>query len=117
LKALAKQYWRYGFWKLRMLRRYPKTLRLRQALPPIFALNLILLLILTPIWQLARIGLLIEVVLYLGVLITAAIPLAQKHQNANLVLLVPLAIATMHLSWGTGFLASLMPDKQSKNET
>lgn len=117
LRALVKQYWRYGFWKLRMLKRYPKTLRWRQALPPIFVLSLLLLLILTPFWWLARIGLLIEVVLYLGVLIAAAIPLAQKHQNANLVLLVPLAIATMHLSWGTGFLASLMPDNQSKNET
>jgi glycosyltransferase involved in cell wall biosynthesis len=32
LKQLAKQYWRYGFWKFRMLQRYPNTLRWRQAI-------------------------------------------------------------------------------------
>ena len=35
MAALARQYWRYGFWKARMLRRYPGTLRWRQALPPL----------------------------------------------------------------------------------
>ena len=33
LTALAKQYWRYGFWKWRMLQRYRSTLRWRQFLP------------------------------------------------------------------------------------
>jgi len=32
LPGLAKQYFRYGFWKWRMLQRYPDTLRWRQAL-------------------------------------------------------------------------------------
>ena len=41
LGALAKQYWRYGYWKVRMLRRYPETLRWRQAIPPIFVLGLL----------------------------------------------------------------------------
>ena len=36
LGALARQYFRYGYWKLKMLRRYPGTLRWRQALPPLF---------------------------------------------------------------------------------
>jgi glycosyltransferase involved in cell wall biosynthesis len=36
LLELARQYWRYGYWKWRMLRRYPDTLRWRQALPPLF---------------------------------------------------------------------------------
>src|SRR5512136_1928070 len=41
LAKLAVQYFRYGFWKWRMLRRYPETLRWRQALPPLFVLSLI----------------------------------------------------------------------------
>ena len=41
LLELIHQYWRYGFWKWRMLRRYPDTLRWRQALPPLFVLSVI----------------------------------------------------------------------------
>lgn len=36
LLALAKQYFGYGYWKVQMLKRYPETLRWRQALPPAF---------------------------------------------------------------------------------
>jgi len=48
LGQLARQYGRYGYWKQRMLRRYPGTLRWRQALPPLFLLSLIVLLLLSP---------------------------------------------------------------------
>ena len=36
LGGLARQYFNYGYWKWRMLRRYPDTLRWRQGLPPAF---------------------------------------------------------------------------------
>ena len=42
LTELSRQYWRYGFWKWRMLRSYPETIKWRQALPPIFILSLII---------------------------------------------------------------------------
>ncbi|MBM3137813.1 MAG: glycosyltransferase family 2 protein, partial [Chloroflexi bacterium] len=42
LVELAKQYWRYGFWKFKMLRRFPDSVRWRQAIPPLFVLFLIL---------------------------------------------------------------------------
>ena len=50
LGELARQYWRYGFWKSRMLRRYPETLRWRQALPPLFVLGVAGLGILAIFW-------------------------------------------------------------------
>ena len=40
--GLIRQYARYGFWKARMLRRYPGTLRWRQALPPAFVASLVI---------------------------------------------------------------------------
>ena len=49
LRQLAAQYWRYGYWKVVMLRRYPGSLRWRQALPPLFVLGLVVLL-LASIW-------------------------------------------------------------------
>lgn len=113
--ALARQYWRYGFWKLRMLRRYPSTLRWRQALPPVFVLSLaglfLLGLWLYPFWWLLG----LEILLYLSVMLLAGIRAAQKRQQPLLVIGLPLAIAAMHLSWGSGFLWSLLTSLVRKN--
>jgi succinoglycan biosynthesis protein ExoA len=107
LGALARQYWRYGFWKYRMLRRYPSTLRWRQALPPLFVLALLLGVLFAglPIvrWLLAFLA-----VAYVGGLLAAGLIAALKRGKAFLVVGLPLAIACMHLSWGCGFLWSMI---------
>jgi succinoglycan biosynthesis protein ExoA len=108
LASLARQYWRYGYWKWRMLRRYPKTLRWRQALPPLFVASLIGLGVLSLWFRLARIGLGIEFLLYLFVLLTGALQVAVHQKDLRLWVGVPLAVATMHISWGAGFLWSLI---------
>lgn len=108
LVALAKQYSRYGFWKYRMLRRYPGTLRWRQALPPLFTLSLIGLGGLSLFMPLARILLLIEVMVYFSLLFAGAIPAAVRRKDSLLAVGIPLAICVMHLSWGGGFLWSLV---------
>jgi GT2 family glycosyltransferase len=108
LGALAKQYQRYGFWKYRMLQRYPGTLRWRQALPPLFTLSLIGLSLLSLAFPLARILLLLEVMVYFSVLFAGAIPAAVRRKDPLLAVGIPLAICVMHLSWGGGFLWSLV---------
>jgi succinoglycan biosynthesis protein ExoA len=108
LPALARQYFRYGFWKVRMLRRYPKTLRWRQAIPPLFILSLVVLLLLSPFLALARWGLLIEFLLYLLVLLGGAAISIQRKGDPALLAGIPLAIATMHIAWGAGFWVSLI---------
>lgn len=107
IKSLAQQYWRYGYWKWRMLRRYPQTLRWRQALPPVFVLSLIILLVLAPFWELARALLAVELIVYGLVLAAGVLPAAIRQHAPRLVLAMPLAILTMHLCWGTGFLWSM----------
>jgi len=108
LAALAKQYFRYGYWKYRMLRRYPGTLRWRQALPPFFVLSLLLLVILSIFIPLARFGLALEVGLYVCTMLLAGIRLAVQRKDGGLAAGVPLAIACMHFSWGWGFLVSVV---------
>lgn len=109
LPALARQYFRYGYWKRRMLRRYPGTLRWRQALPPAFVLSLIVLAALALGWNLARWVLLAEVLVYLMALAVGTAPaVLRARKDPRLLLGVPAAIATMHLSWGAGFLGSLL---------
>ena len=114
LRALTAQYWRYGFWKFKMLRRYPDTIRWRQALPPTFVLSLIGLLILSFFFPLIKFILILEFLCYLAVLTIAGIYLAFRQRKPLLVLGLPLAIMAMHLSWGSGFLWSIV-SKTSKN--
>jgi Glycosyltransferases, probably involved in cell wall biogenesis len=106
LRALARQYWRYGFWKLRMLTQYPATLRWRQAIPPLFVAGLLGLAISAPGVTLARLALAVVIALYGGALGAAGVHAAMKRRDPGLVAGLPLAMATMHLSWGGGFLWS-----------
>lgn len=108
LIALIRQYWRYGFWKARMLRRYPETLRWRQALPPLYVLSLVVFALLSFWLSLFRWILLFEVVVYLLVLLAVGFGLAWQKKDPGLFLGVPLAIMCMHLTWGSGLLWSLL---------
>ncbi len=108
LRSLAQQYWRYGYWKLQMLRRYAKTLRLRQAIPPLFVFSIIILVLLSPFMLLARWLLLLEVGVYGLALLAASVQIALNKKDPTLLFGVPLAIAVMHLCWGSGFLFSLV---------
>lgn len=108
LSGLVKQYYRYGYWKWHMLRRYPGTLRLRQALPPLFVLSLVGLVIAGFFLSLFRVLLAIELIVYIFTLCLVGIQTAVKHKNFSLFLGLPLAISFMHISWGVGFLWSMI---------
>jgi succinoglycan biosynthesis protein ExoA len=108
LRALAYQYWRYGFWKGRMLLRYPRTLRWRQALPPAFIASMVGLAFLSLVLPIARWLLVAEITAYILVLLSAGILAAIKQHPKGLLVSLPLAIATMHMSWGTALWWSLI---------
>jgi succinoglycan biosynthesis protein ExoA len=116
LGALAKQYFRYGFWKWHMLRRYPDTLRWRQGLPPLFILSLFGLgiggIFLPQILSLLA----LEIILYSFVLTAAGVQAAIKQNEFSLVYGLPLAISIMHISWGAGFLWSMIVGLFTKND-
>ena len=108
LANLAKQYSRYGFWKWRMLRRYPETLRWRQGLPPLFVLSLIGGIALAFFLPFFRALLVAEISIYLIALAAAGVQGAVRQKKAHLMIGLPLAIATMHIAWGAGFLWSMI---------
>ena len=114
LKALARQYWRYGYWKWQMLRRYPKTIRPRQALPPLFVLGLVTLGLLSLFFQTALWGLLAVSGIYALILLLVGAQLAVKNNALPFLIGVPLAIATMHFTWGSGFLWSIIHPPERK---
>ena len=112
--ALARQYWRYGFWKWRMLRRYPGTVRWRQAVPPVFVAS-ILGLLLFSFWLPARVLFLVELFLYAAVLFGAGVLQAVRRGKPALALGFPLAVGTIHFSWGGGFLWSMTKPNEAKH--
>jgi glycosyltransferase involved in cell wall biosynthesis len=108
LASLARQYFTYGFYKYRMLKRFPTTLRWRQALPPLFVLGILMLLLLAVFWKIAFYSIIVIAGFYLLVLTAASIPEALKQKDISLIPGIPLAIMTMHFSWGSGFWWSMI---------
>lgn len=116
LRTLARQYFTYGYWKFMMLRRYPETLRWRQALPPVFVSGILMLLLLSTIWAFA--GYLLAVILlsYLLILAGGSLSTARRRNKPLLVVGIPIAIMTMHFSWGSGFMWSMIKSIFSGNK-
>ncbi len=106
--ALGKQYFRYGYWKWRMLKNYPGTLRYRQALPPAFAASLVFGFAAALFLPIFRIIIALEILVYAFVLAACGLLAAFHLKKPFLALGLPLAISIMHIAWGTGFLWSMI---------
>lgn len=107
LAELARQYWRYGFWKARMLRRYPATFRLRQ-MAGVFVISFPVLAILSLWFSWAGWLLFLEILIYLLALLAAGLQVAVRQRDLAMLVSVPLAITTMHFSWGIAFVWSFI---------
>jgi succinoglycan biosynthesis protein ExoA len=100
LPQLARQYYRYGMYRAKTARHHPLALRPSHALSPGLVLTLAAgLPASSPARRVARIGLLA----YGGALAAGTAQAAGDADVSDLAWL-PLVFATMHLSWGAGFL-------------
>jgi succinoglycan biosynthesis protein ExoA len=106
-KALIKQYFQYGYWKVRVMQKHPRQMRWRQFVPPIFVGSLILSVILTLIHPLGTwlFGGIIG--LYILANLIASFYTCAKKGWKHLPLL-PVVYAILHISYGTGFLVGLV---------
>lgn len=111
--TLAQQYWRYGFWKARMLMRYPHTFRWRQ-LAGLFVLSFAILGLLSLWFQFALWLFMIEISIYCLVLTATGTWMAFNKRDLGLLLGFPWATAIMHFAWGTAFLWGLTSSLISK---
>ena len=100
IAALARQYFAWGWWKRVMLGRHPRSLRWRQAAAPALVLGLAASAALAAAGFAGAAAILPG--LYLAVLAggTAVKTLGTRDPAA---LLLPAALAAMHLAWGAGF--------------
>jgi len=101
------QYFQYGFWKTEMLRRYPASIRWRQLVPPTFVASLLL----TGLGGLFAppLALLFRAIVGAYALLAGIFTLHTAYRHGWRYLpILPITFATMHLSWGLGFLWGLV---------
>jgi len=106
LKKLWKQYFQYGFWKVRVLQKHPRQMSLRQFVPLAFVVALILTFLLSLMFPWGWKALLALLAVYLLANLSASVMTASGQGFKKLILL-PLAFAIIHLSYGLGFLGGL----------
>lgn len=108
LSSLARQYFQYGFWKVRVSQKHPRQMRLRQFVPPLFVLALLVAAaaaLAFPSAPAARLPLAGLAALYLAADLVAA-AVEARRQKVNPVLLA-FVYPILHLAYGSGFLAGL----------
>jgi len=113
LKDLARQYWRYGYWKNQMLKKFPNSIKLRQAIPPLFIAGLLLLLISSVFQPIALIILLSILATYLSLLFVSSCVEAVR-QNDFCMLKMVFVFIMMHFSWGGGFIYGIINNSDRK---
>ena len=106
LKKLWKQYFQYGFWKVRVLQKHPRQMSLRQFVPLVFVLTLILTVLLSFMVSWGWSVLLILIFAYIAANLAASI-VSASGQGIKKLLLLQLAFAIIHFSYGLGFLVGL----------
>lgn len=104
--ALWRQYYQYGFWKVRVLQKHPRQMSPRQFAPPAFALTLFGSASLALSSALRPLSLVIPL-LYLFANLLASLATAAKR-GWKYIPLLPVVFAILHLAYGLGFLAGLL---------
>ena len=105
--ALASQYFRYGWWKAQMLRRHPRSLRWRQALPASLIPLFVILCAASLVWPPGALLLGALVLTYAATLTGAAVQVAGRERRWSLVGPLIAAFGIVHVAWSTGFATNI----------
>jgi glycosyltransferase involved in cell wall biosynthesis len=107
LAKLGSQYFQYGYWKVRVMQKHPRQMQPRQFVPPLFVVALSAGLLLLPMFPMAGYATAVIASLYAIAVIAASIHSARKS-DWQLLPLLPIAFAILHLAYGLGFLIGLV---------
>jgi len=106
-KSLWRQYFQYGYWKVRVLQMHPRQMSSRQFVPFLFVLSLICLLLLSTFSVFGRWGLIFILGSYLLANLIASLLISIKTRLSYFPLL-SLSFVILHISYGLGFLIGLI---------
>jgi succinoglycan biosynthesis protein ExoA len=108
LRSLWRQYFQYGFWKVRVTQKHPAQMRPRQFVPTLFVLLLLLLLLPAPFlpygWAPAAAALSAYAAANLG----CSAWLAWRARRWRYALFLPACFAALHFGYGLGYLTGLL---------
>jgi len=108
LHSLARQYFQYGFWKVRVMQKHPRQMQPRQFMPPAFVVALLASLFVSIFVAPARLLLAFGIVAYAIVAAVAGVfATISRKKGWRLVPILPLAFFVIHVSYGCGFLVGL----------
>jgi succinoglycan biosynthesis protein ExoA len=106
-RSLWRQYFQYGYWKVRVMQKHPGQMRLRHFVPPAFVTTLGVLGLAAPFAVSARMVLGIVVGVYLLANLAASAWTARRS-DALAAPTLPLVFGILHLAYGSGFLTGLL---------
>jgi succinoglycan biosynthesis protein ExoA len=112
-RLLASQYFQYGYWKVRVLQKHPKQMRIAQFVPAAFVLTLALA---GMVWPLAGPRPLLTLALTYGLANFGASVTASWRRGWELLPLIPTAFFLLHFCYGAGFLAGLVSFRKRWSE-
>jgi succinoglycan biosynthesis protein ExoA len=106
LTSLWRQYFQYGYWKVRILQKHPRQMQWRQFIPPLFVSGLVLLCIIYVVRP--RIGRpLLGGTLFVYVVAVGLASILLTPRHLRLAPAVALSFFVLHFSYGLGFLWGL----------
>jgi glycosyltransferase involved in cell wall biosynthesis len=106
LASLWRQYFQYGYWKVRVFQKVPGSAQWRHWVPPVFALTVLgglLMAWLMPVLRPLYLG---GLVLYALVNLIVSAHIA-AHEGWRHLFRLPLAFVSLHLAYGLGFWAGI----------
>ena len=103
LRKLWKQYFQYGFWRIRTLQKHKRLASFRQLVPLLFILSLLSLGSVGFLWKPLWILLAIEAALYVLALLIGALDVGRKS-GWRYALPAPVVFAILHFAYGLGSL-------------
>jgi succinoglycan biosynthesis protein ExoA len=106
IQGLWHQYFGYGYWKVRVFRRHPRQIRVRQLVPSAFVLVLVVSTVSAPFSLIGRFGLGAVAGSYVLANLVSSI-LAARNRRSKLMPVLYVAFATMHVAYGLGVLRGM----------
>jgi succinoglycan biosynthesis protein ExoA len=107
LRSLFNQFFQYGYWKVRVLQKYPRQMMWRQFVPPLFVTALVFTGVHALFSELGGWFFLLFAGTYLAVNLAISIFTAARSDWKALFIL-PFVFSCLHISYGTGFLIGLV---------
>jgi succinoglycan biosynthesis protein ExoA len=106
-RGLWRQYFQYGYWKVRVMQKHPKQMRYRQFIPALFVASCAAALLAAPFSALAAIVLVLTITSYFVANVFASVATAGRRGWRHLFRL-PVIFCILHVAYGAGFLVGLM---------